>query len=325
MMATNNVSINSICKMLMKNSKFLIFIHESPDADCIGSCFALINTLRSIGKTAYAASSDRIPASLAFLTDGVRDFSVNALPEGFEPDVMISVDVASPSQLGAYKELAPKIALSIDHHATHDKFASEVYVDATASACAEIVYRVINRLLYGEIPESTASLLYAAIAADTGGFRYANTTPYTYKVAANLIEKGANHAVICHNLFECKSKAAMAAEAFAMSNVKYFCGGKITFVKITTEDKNNFGFEDEDTYDVINTIRRVDGVKIAIFAREREAGMYKISTRSSCEIDVAAICSIFGGGGHPGAAGCSVPASELDSAVSRIINECGFE
>ena len=117
----------------------------------------------------------------------------------------------------------------------------------------------------------------------------------------------------------------MAAEAFAMSNVKYFCGGKITFVKITSEDKRSFGFEDEDTYDVINTIRRVDGVKIAIFAREREAGTYKISTRSSCEIDVAAICSIFGGGGHPGAAGCSVPASELDSAVSRIINECGFE
>ena len=140
MMATNNVSINSICKMLMKNSKFLIFIHESPDADCIGSCFALINTLRSIGKMAYAASSDRIPASLAFLTDGVREFSVNALPEGFEPDVMISVDVASPSQLGAYKELAPKIALSIDHHATHDRFASEVYVDSMARACAEIVY-----------------------------------------------------------------------------------------------------------------------------------------------------------------------------------------
>ena len=76
---------------------------------------------------------------------------------------------------------------------------------------------------------------------------------------------------------------------------------------------------------MINTIRRVDGVKVAIFAREREPGLYKISTRSACEVDVAKICAIFGGGGHHGAAGCSVPESELDGAVKRIIDECGFE
>ncbi|MBQ0125202.1 MAG: bifunctional oligoribonuclease/PAP phosphatase NrnA, partial [Clostridiales bacterium] len=148
---------------------------------------------------------------------------------------------------------------------------------------------------------------------------------YTYKVAAKLIERGANHAQICHNLFECKSKAAIAAEAFAMSNVTYYAGGKIGYVKITLEDKKAHGFEDEDTYDVINTIRRVDGVKVAIFSREREPGLYKISTRSSCEVDVAKICATFGGGGHPGAAGCSVEESELDAAVERIMNECGFE
>lgn len=321
----NSISINGICKLLMKHSRFLIFIHENPDADTIGSCFALMYTLRALGKEAYPVSTDKIPNSLTFMTDGEREYSIAGLPSGFEADYLMSVDVASPSQLGTYKTMACDIDLALDHHATHDSFAKVQYVDARASACAEIIYRIINRLLYGDIPTRTASLLYAAIAADTGGFRYANTTPYTYKIAAKLIEYGANHAEICHNLFECKSKAALSAEAYAMSNVTYFCGGKITYVKITIADKAAHGFEDEDTYDVINTIRRVDGVKIAIFAREREPGIYKISTRSSCEIDVAKICAIFGGGGHPGAAGCSVKEAELDGAVKRIIDECRFE
>ena len=321
----NNISINNICKMLMRHSDFLIFLHENPDADTIGSCFALMYTLRSLGKRVYPISTDKIPNSLTFMTHGEREYSMAALPADFHADFIMSVDVASPSQLGIYKDMAKDIDLAMDHHATHDSFAKVQYVDGGASACAEIVYRVVNRLLYGDIPQETASLLYAAIAADTGGFRYANTTPYTYKVAAKLIEFGADHAEICHNLFECKSKAAMAAEAFAVSNVTYFCGGKITYVKITLEDKKEHGFEDEDTYDVINTIRRVDGVKVAIFAREREPGQYKISTRSVCEVDVAKICAIFGGGGHHGAAGCSVSESQLDGAVKRIIDECGFE
>lgn len=321
----NNISINSICKMLMKHSRIIVFMHENPDADTIGSCFALVYTMRSLGKTIFPVCADKIPSSLTFMTDGERDFSLDSLPDGFEPDLRVSVDIASPGQFGKYKDLSGRVDLAMDHHATHDSFASVQYVDAASSACAEIIYRVVNRLLYGDIPQKTAALLYAAIAADTGGFRYANTTPYTYKVAAKLIEYGADHAEICHNLFECKSKAAIAAEAFAMSNVTYFCGGKIVYTKITLADKAEHGFEDEDTYDVINTVRRVDGVKVAIFAREREPGQYKISTRSACEVDVAKICSAFGGGGHPGAAGCSVSEAELDGVVRRIIDECHFE
>ncbi len=320
----NNITIYHICKILMRHERFLIFSHENPDADTLGSCFALVNTLRSLGKTAYPICCDRIPSSLIFMTGGERDYHLETVPENFKPDYLISVDVASAAQLGSYRNMADKIDLALDHHATHDKFAACYFVDPRASACAEIVYHIINRLLIGEIPEKTASLLYAALAADTGGFRYANTTPVTHKIAAKLIERGACHADICRNLFECKSKTALAAEAFAMANVTYFCAGKISYVKITGEDKRAHGFEDEDTYDVINAIRRADGVKVAIFAREKDDGSYKISTRSSCEVDVAKICALFGGGGHAGAAGCSVSPDEVDAAVKRIIEECGF-
>ncbi len=320
----NNITIHGICKSLMKHDRFLIFTHENPDADTIGSCFALIYALRILGKHAYPACCDRIPASLAFMTEGEREFHIENAPADFTPEYYISVDVASSAQLGNYRDYAKKIQLSLDHHATHENFAEYALTDARAAACAEIVYHIVNRLLNGEITEQIASLLYAALAADTGGFRYANTTPVTHKIAAKLIEKGASHAEICRNLFECKTKTALAAEAFAMAHVSYFCSGKISYVKITRADKTAHGFEDEDTYDVINVIRRVDGVKVAILIREKDDGTYKISTRSSCEIDVSKICAIFGGGGHAGAAGCSVAPDMVDSALARMIKECGF-
>ena len=321
----NNITTQGICKLLVRKDNFLIFMHENPDADAVGSCFALVYTLRQLGKTAYPVCCDKVPASLAFMTDGEREFGINDLPEDFTPEFYMSADIASPGQFGALRSYSEKIGLALDHHATHDRFATYLYVEPKAGACAEIVYRIVNTLLSGNIPEKIASLLYAGLAADTGGFRYANTTPATHKVAAKLIELGANHAQICRNLFECKSKSALAAEAFAMEHVKYLSGGKISYVKITLEDKHARGFEDEDTYDVINVIRRADGVKIAIFAREKDDSSFKISTRSSCEIDVAKICNIFGGGGHAGAAGCSVSAAEVDAAVERIVKECDLD
>lgn len=323
--ASNNITINGIRKVLERNDNFLVFMHENPDSDTIGSALALVLTLRSVGKRAYMACCDKIPQSLMFLTDGERCFGIKDLPGDFTPKFLISVDIASPNQLGKYHYLAAKIDLALDHHSCHDDLACYRFVDSGAGACAEIIYRVINRMIQGKIPEKTASLLYAALAADTGGFRYANTTPYTHKIAAKLIECGANHFQICRNLFEMKSKTALAAEAFAMENVKYLCGGKISYVRITEADKERCGFEDEDTYDVINVIRRVEGVKVAILARERTPGVYKISTRSTGDIDMAKICAMFGGGGHAGAAGCSVAEGDVDETVDKIIKECGFE
>ena len=110
----NNITIYSICKNLMRYDNFLVFTHENPDADTIGSCFALVNTLRSLGKRAYPASGDKIPASLCFMTDGKRDFHIEDAPADFTPEYYISVDVASATQLGSYREYAPRMNLALD-------------------------------------------------------------------------------------------------------------------------------------------------------------------------------------------------------------------
>lgn len=322
----NNITINGIVSLLLHNDNFLFFLHENPDADAIGSNLALSNTLKMLGKNSYIVSSDPIPSSLLFLTDRERDFSLDQVPSNFVPDLICSCDVASPSQLGRYKDMADKFNLAIDHHEIHEPFAKFRFVDSEASAAAEIVYKIITKLTpHIPINKTTSSLLYAALAADTGGFRYSNTTPYTHKVAAKLIECGADHTEICRNLFEMKSFSALRAEAFASSHTTFFKDGKISYVKITEQDRKDNGFSSEDEYDVINVIRRIDGVKVSIFAREKDEGSFKISTRSQCNVNVADICAIFGGGGHFGAAGCTVKKEEVDSAVERIMKECNFE
>ena len=321
----NNITINGIVYQLLHHNNFLFFLHENPDADTIGSNLALANTLKMLGKNAYIVSTDFIPQTLLFLTDKERSFSLDNIPSNFEADYLIACDVASASQLGKYSYFANKIDLAIDHHQIHDVFTKYRYVDPISAAAAEIIYKIITKLTpHIPLNKKTASLLYAALAADTGGFRYSNTTPSTHKVAAKLIEYGADHTEICRNLFEMKTLTAIKAETFAQSNAKFFEDGKISYIKITNKDRQENGFSSEDEYDVINVIRRIDGVKISIFAREKENGIYKISTRSTCNINVADICAKFGGGGHFAAAGCSVPSEEVDKAVETIMGECHF-
>ncbi len=325
-MSNTNITVNGIVSMLLHNDNFLFFLHENPDADAIGSNLAIVNTLKILGKNAYIVSSDPIPSSLLFLTDRERNFSLDEVPSNFKPDLICSCDVASPSQLGKYRDMANSFDLAIDHHEIHEPFAKYRLVDSNAAAAAEIVYKVISKLTpHIPISKDIASLLYAALAADTGGFRYSNTTPETHKIAAKLIERGADHTEICRNLFEMKSISALRAEAFASSHTTFYYGGKISYIKITDKDRKENGFSSEDEYDVINVIRRVDGVKIAIFAREKDDGNYKISTRSSCQVNVADLCALYGGGGHFGAAGCTVSKEIVDSAVDRIMKECNFE
>ena len=321
----SNTSISGIAKVLMKSKNVVIFMHENPDADTIGSALVTAGILSSLGKKAYPVCCDRIPSSLVFMTEGKRDYTIEDIPKDVNIDLYMSTDVASKNQLGKYKDYSDKIQLCIDHHAIRDLKVPKMFIDTNSSACTEIIYRVYLRIFPKKpLNRRTASLLYAGLAADTGGFRYLNTTPYTHKVAAKLIEYGADHALICHELFEAKSKKAMAVEAYAQENVKYLCDGKIAYVKLYLEDRAKVGFEDEDTYDVINTIRKAEGVQIAILARQRDENTFKISTRSQCDINMANICAELGGGGHPGAAGCSVDKDKVDEAVKYIIRKCGF-
>lgn len=314
------MTVNELCDKLLSRDNYLILTHERPDADTIGSAAALAGILKEAGKTAVFACADEIPRTLRFLTGGKPAMPV---PEFDESYTVVAVDAAAKALLGKCGAFADRVFVSIDHHASHIDFAEYDYVDGCAAACSEIIFDIAEIMAKMPLSAEIAEYLYAALAADTGGFRYSNTTPRSHIIAARLVSFGIDSAEICRNLFECKTKESIAAEAYAMSHVKLFLDGAVSCVVIPNTAKLEFHFNDGDSYDVINAIRRIEGVRIAIAARQRDnESRYKISMRSSCAVDVSEICAKFGGGGHFGAAGFDVAEDDMPDALKSVILTC---
>ena len=238
---------------------------------------------------------------------------------------VISVDSASPSQLGEmFNILRKDVDIMIDHHGIGTVYADN-YIDPKASATGEIIFAIAKKLLAdGKIPFITPRVyncVYAAISSDTGGFRFANVTPATHRMAAELIECGADSVDINHRLFESKTLKQMSAEGEAARRLKLHCEGRIASVTIPYSSRVALGLNDESLETVIDIPRSIGGVEVAFSVRQSEdKPFFRVSMRSSIDFDVAAVCRRFGGGGHVRAAGCSVEAVDIDTAEQKIVD-----
>ncbi len=314
------LSKNTLCQRLTKIKKPLILMHKSPDADTVGTACALAHVYELMGKEAYIACHDRIPKRLEFIVSytGAHLFEGEDI-SGFD---IIAVDVASRNQLGSFGEkIIGKNCIMIDHHAMGEVFG-DYYISSDASSAAEVLYDVISLLCRrGIIKEDkkTAYSIYAAMASDTGSFKY-SCSPKTMRIAAQLIKTGIDYSDISHKLFSSKSKEIMLAEGYIASNIKEAAGGRISYAQLSCEKKNELGLLDEDLQTCIDVIRSLYGTEVALFVRETEPGMYRASMRS-VGANVAKIAAEFGGGGHIRAAGCSPKADSLDEAVKMLLEK----
>ena len=320
------LSLDTVCQKLCENKNTLIVFHIRPDADAVGSAFALKELLRVMGIPSYCACSDEIPERLRFLSDGMQGSVL--LEDGLALDCerVISVDSASPSQLGAmFQRLHKNIDIMIDHHASGSPYADN-YVDSSASATGEIVYQIAQRLCeMGEldgIPPRVLNCVYAAISSDTGGFRYANATPKSLRIAAELVEAGVDTAEINRQIFDAKPLKQIKAEGEAIKRLRFFADGEIASTSLPYSVKKELELSDEHLGTLIDVPRSVYGVQIAFAVKqESEAGEFRVSMRSATDFDVAAVCAAFGGGGHKRAAGCSVVANSVEEAEEKILAE----
>jgi len=298
-----------------------VLFHVHPDADAIGSAFALAAFLRSVGSPAYCLCADEIPQRLRFLTDGLQDSVLpESLPPSFTDFRVISVDTASPAQMGAlYETYGDKVSLMIDHHEMGEPYADHL-ICPDAAACGEIIFDLLAAS-GKEVPESCARLLYAAISADTGGFRYSNVTKETHLRAAALVESGIDVAEISHQLFGIKSLAVLRAERLGFEKLRLFEGGKIGIAAISFEDKKFNKLQDEHLSTMVDMVRSVEGVEIAVAIRQpTQERSFRVSMRANIDFDVAAVCATFGGGGHRRAAGATLVAKDTDEAERLVLN-----
>lgn len=326
-MANNfeSISFYALCERICEKKRTLIVYHINSDADAVGSAFALREILRLMDIPAICACSDEVPDRLRFLSDDAQGSVL--IEDGMElgHERVISVDTASPAQLGdMFYLLRRDVDIMIDHHASGTPYADN-YVDADAAATGEIIYEIAKYLYEsGRIYALTPRLLtciYAAISSDTGGFRYSNVTPRTHRTAAELIEAGVDAADINHRLFESKSEAQMLAEGAAIANLELHLGGRVACSHVSYAVKERLGLRDQDMDTIIDVPRSIAGVEVAFVVRQPEQKpIFKVSMRSSCDFNVASVCAHFGGGGHVRAAGCTLEATDAADAARKVLS-----
>jgi len=320
------LSQKELLDLIVPPTNTLILFHRGPDPDAIGSAFALKQILSALGSRVWCVCSDELPDRLRFLADDEQQSVLPAsIPDDFEIMRIISVDTASPSQLGdLYAIWQGHVDLMIDHHGKGEPFADH-YILPDCAATGEIVFDLAKQLAREGLLEITPAIcadLYAAISSDTGGFRFSNVTQETHLRAAELVTSGIDCAEINHRLFDSKSVDQLRAQAAGISNLQLFADGRIAVITFPYALKVALGLSDEHLENLVDIARSIAGVEIAVAIRQPKAeGVFRASLRASCDYDVSAVCAKFGGGGHVRAAGCTLQAADMEDAVRRVVSE----
>jgi phosphoesterase RecJ-like protein len=312
--------LKAIGDALRRHDRFLIVTHENPDGDALGSLLAATLALRQLGKDAvmYLPGRTPLPSEYEFmpLADVVRE-----PPDDAAERVLFAVDCAKEERIGDDSARSrASLTLNIDHHHDNTRFGDLNLIVADASSTGEVLRDVFTELGVELTPE-LAEPLYIALVTDTGRFQYANTTPKSLRLAAELVEAGADIHEVFQQVYESVEFAKLKLLARALDRAEVLEGGRIVVSHLLRTDFGEVGASEPYSEGIIDYLRAVEGAELAVLIREQlneDAAAYKGSLRSSIdELDVSAIARRFGGGGHRQAAGFSTDLP-LEEIVEQI-------
>lgn len=312
-------------ELVRSGRRFLLTCHMRPDGDALGSMLGLAAILRALGKEVVMFNVDPLPEYLRFLPRSEE--VLRAAPVGVAFDATFVTDTASRALLP--RELPPRETtgpwVMIDHHSAHDEFGDVIVREPDAVATGEVVLRLMADLGMSRVPPDAAVPLYAAIVTDTGGFRYQGTTPTTMRLAADLVEAGADPWTVAYNVFEGWVPARMKLLGLVLETLDTSHGGRIASLLVTREMMARTGADDDMVEGMVNYARMLRGVEVAVLVWEWPAGadgapVTKVSLRSRGNVDVSKVAVAFGGGGHRSAAGAAV-SGKVDEVRARAVAE----
>lgn len=292
----------------------LMLGHVHPDADVLGTLLALGETLANRGWSVLAGGPHPAPAVLSFLP-GVADYRRLDRLDG-EFDVTVLTDCPNPARTEGLIDAARRASatvINIDHHPDNLRYGTVNWIEPSAAATGEMVYDLIG-LLGGALTPSIATNLFTAVHTDTGSFRYSNVTPRTFEIAAALVTAGADPAFVSSCLYERRDSQALHHLGDVLTRVRLSADGRIAWVALPPDSVPETFVEAED---LVNYPRSIASVRVACLLRERD-GHVKVSLRGKGDVDVSAIARRFGGGGHPNAAGCTIPGT-LDTVTPDVL------
>lgn len=311
------MTLDNILEEIKLANTIVILTHETPDGDAIGSSLAMKLALKQIGK-----ESDVIIPEYSRLFNflpGANEIKTES--EIKEYDLAISVDCTDLKRLKCgdeYFETA-KRKIQIDHHGSNQMFADLNFVNPVSPACCEILAEIFG---YYEIniDKEIGTCLVTGIITDTGGFKYSGVTAETFEFTADLLQKGVNVSSIYKRVLDTKTRANFELTKLASNRMEICENGKIAFTYITKEDEENVNAETGDHEGLVDIGREIEGVEVSIFIREKEEGEFKASLRANDYVNVSDVCLLFGGGGHPKAAGCAVKGTK-DEVKEKLLRE----
>jgi phosphoesterase RecJ-like protein len=304
-----------------RHAEFLIVSHVDPDGDALGSCLALQWALGDMGKETVTANESPVPANLRFLPGWE---SVRLARDLIGPYRGVFVlDCPSLDRVGpaAMRLVAPDAAVAcVDHHAGNDGFGDPRLVNVQASATAELIHDILDACGLPITPE-IAGCLYAGIVSDTGAFRFINTTPRALRLAARLVERGADPSRTAEALYGQKTAGSLRVLGMALASLESRAGGQVAAMTITREMFVRAEAVPEEADGIVQYAKSLLGAKVGVLIQEPAPGEVRISFRSDGTVDVNEVAGRFGGGGHKNAAGARLRgdlASVRESILSAI-------
>jgi phosphoesterase RecJ-like protein len=322
----NEADMQAVVAALRENDRFVVTSHEAPDGDALGSLLGMGLALEQLGKDVvmFLGGEAPLPGEYRFLKLEQRGLR-RERPDDFRERVLVALDCASPARVGAEAGVveAARFTVNIDHHHDNPRFGDVDLVVADASSTGEVLADVFRELGVELTPE-IAEALYIALVTDTGRFQYANTTPKALRLAANLVEAGADVNRVFQGVYENVQFAKLKLLARALERARVLEGGEIIVSHLVRGDFEAVGATEPYSEGIIDVLRSVEGSAVSALIREPPrdgAPARKVSLRSSVdEVDVSAIARKSGGGGHREAAGFSSDLS-VEDITQFIVRE----
>lgn len=310
-------------RMVGEHQRFLLTSHVRPDCDALGSELGMAGVLEALGKQVRIVNGQATPPNLAFIDPHRRIRAVADVPaeELADIDVLLVLDTSAWAQLGPMGDVlraTKAVKAVLDHHVSQDDFGAEVFKNVEAEATGRLVVEAAEHLGVKLTPEIAAPL-FAAVATDTGWFRFRSTTGGTYRTGGKLIDAGAVPAEIYNDLYEQDTLARVQLIGRVLARTATLAEGRVVHTAVFRDDFTATGALASDTEDVVNMTLNIGGTLVAMILVEQPSGAFKLSLRSRCQVDCAKVCGLFGGGGHKAAAGATLE-GPYETAQRRVLD-----
>ncbi len=319
------LGLRNLIEFLSTHDKFIISTHESPDGDGLGAEIAFLELLNKLGKTSIILNSDPLPDKYLFID---VDSEINVyndkfkLPKDLNEYSVFVLDTNNFDNIGSvynvFKDVVKEVFV-IDHHeGGRDKYEAD-FIKVEASSACEIIYEIIMH--FKKKPsKKAAQALYAGILFDTGSFRYPKTSPETFRIAAHLVELGANPFDIYEHIYESNSLASFELRAKMLSTMEIHFDKKLILLKLTPEMLESTGSPFTEGELNINLPLTINGIVASVLVKQDIGGPLKVSMRTKGDYDVAEFAMAKGGGGHKNAAGYKSTLS-LDETCDEVMKQ----